>query len=221
MFNASSSEMYKGHIDYHVKDNDTNMLHLHPYSIAKTMGHSIVEFYRTVHNMPFSNGVIFTTESSRKSPEFLLNKVALHANQWSTNNTKANKTAPLTLGNLDSSRNILHAFDVANAIHTIMESTSRADTYLICNNYTAKVKDLVVMIYSKFGIILKENAKGFYDKINGQQVIIIKKEAATSTGYDNRPINITGEPTKLFTLNWMPTISLNEILDEIVQHAKQ
>ena len=63
LFNASSSEMYKGHIDYAVQEDDRNMFHLHPYSIAKAMGHSMVEFYRTTYGLPFSNGVIFTTES--------------------------------------------------------------------------------------------------------------------------------------------------------------
>jgi GDPmannose 4,6-dehydratase len=75
LFNASSSEIYKGHVDYTVKEDDTNMFHRHPYSIAKIMGHSIVDFYRNTYGLLFSNGVIFTTESPLKSQEFLLNKV--------------------------------------------------------------------------------------------------------------------------------------------------
>ncbi len=78
VINASSSEIYKGRVDYIVKEDDRNMFHLHPYSIAKTMGHSMVEFYRNTYGLPFSNGVIFTTESPLKASTFLLNKVARH-----------------------------------------------------------------------------------------------------------------------------------------------
>jgi GDPmannose 4,6-dehydratase len=148
LFNASSSEIYKGHIDYEVKEDDHNMFHLHPYSIAKTMGHNIVEFYRKTYDLPFSNGVIFTTESPLKRPEFLLNKVAVHIKSWKD----GNKTA-LQVGNLDSYRNILHASDVANAIHMII-SQDKGDTYLICNDESHQVYDLVLKLYSNsVGII--------------------------------------------------------------------
>jgi GDPmannose 4,6-dehydratase len=63
LFNASSSEIYKGHVDYLVSENDTYMRHLHPYSIAKIMGHTMVEFYRNTYGLPFSNGIIFTTKA--------------------------------------------------------------------------------------------------------------------------------------------------------------
>lgn len=124
LFNASSSEIYKGHIDYHVQDDDHHMYHLHPYSIAKIMGHSMVDFYRNTYGLPFSNGVIFTTESPLKRPEFLLNKISAHIKEWKN----GNKTT-LQVGSLESCRNILHASDVANAIHTI--SFSRKRRYIL------------------------------------------------------------------------------------------
>ena len=101
-FNASSSEIYKGHVDYFVEENDHNMFHIHPYSIAKTMGQNMVEFYRKTHNMNFSNGVIFTTESPLKKQLFLLNKIANHIKAFKT----GDMVTPLVLGNLDSYRNI-------------------------------------------------------------------------------------------------------------------
>jgi GDP-D-mannose dehydratase len=82
LFNASSSEMYKGHVNYSVSENDNNFYHNHPYSIAKIMGHSIVDFYRNNYNLPFSNGIIFMTESKLRSDSFLLKKVSLHAQSY-------------------------------------------------------------------------------------------------------------------------------------------
>lgn len=207
LFNASSSEIYKGHIDYQIKEDDHNMFHLHPYSIAKTMGHNIVEFYRKTYGLPFSNGVIFTTESPLKSSQFLLNKIASHIKQWKN----GNKTA-LTVGNLDSYRNILHASDVANAIHMII-SQEKGDSYSICHEESHKVYDLVVKLYSLSGIDLERKNNTLFDKITGLEVVIIQD---IQLGFDSTPTNIRGEAIKLKGLGWKPLSSIENILNELV-----
>jgi GDP-mannose 4,6-dehydratase len=195
LFNASSSEIYKGHVNYTIEENDTNMYHLHPYSIAKIMGHSMVNFYRKTYGLPFSNGIIFTTESERKRPEFLLNKVKQHANQW-----KQTKE-PLQVGNLDSYRNIVDANDVANAICIIIEQ-DHGDDYLICNDYSIKIYNIVISIYEKMGISLEKKDNILYDVNTGLQVVIIND---VQLGFDNIPTNIQGNCQKLKQLGWKPT----------------
>ena len=207
IFNASSSEIYKGHIDYTVKEDDHNMHHLHPYSIAKTMGHNIVEFYRNTYGLPFSNGVLFTTESPLKSQEFLLNKVSAHIKELKN----GNKTV-LQVGNLDSYRNILHASDVANAIHTII-SQEKGDTYLICNLESHKVYDLVVQLFSISGMELESKDDRLIEKSSGLDVVTIQDK---QLGFDSTPTNIRGEATKLLSLGWNPTVSIESILGELV-----
>lgn len=207
LFNASSSEIYKGHIDYEVMEDDHDMYHLHPYSIAKIMGHSMVDFYRNTYGLPFSNGIIFTTESPLKKPVFLLNKVSAHIKEWNA----GNKTA-LQLGNLDSYRNILHASDVATAIHTIV-SQKNGDTYLVCNSESHKIYDLVVKLYSTYGIELVNKENTLYEKTTGLAVVVIQDK---QLGFDSTPINIRGEPKKLKGLGWTPLISIDNILAELV-----
>lgn len=139
LFNASSAEIFKGHIDYFVKDDDdTNTKSEHPYGIAKIMGQSIINFYRKTYGYHFSNGILFTVESPHKSEKFLLKKVISHV--------KSGQSSPLKLGNLDSVRNIIHASDAAKAIRIIVEQ-SDGDTYLICNTESTTVRDLVRKIY--------------------------------------------------------------------------
>jgi len=203
LFNASSSEIYKGHIDYFVKEDDNNMFHLHPYSITKIMGHSIVEFYRKTYGLPFSNGVIFTTESPLKSPNFLLNKIATHIKEWKN----GNKTI-LKVGNLESYRNILHASDVANAIHTII-SKQNGDTYLICNNESHKVYDLVIKLYLLSGFEVNKTENGLVEKNSGLQILLIENN---QFGVDLVPSNINGESIKLKENGWIPKISIEDIL---------
>lgn len=208
IFNASSSEIYKGHIDYDVQEDDHNIFHLHPYSIAKTMGHNIVEFYRKTYGLPFSNGVIFTTESPLKRPEFLFNKVAAHIKSWKN----GNKTV-LQVGNLDSFRNILHASDVANAIHMII-SQDKGDTYLICNDESHKVYDLVLKLYSLSGIEVDKKENALYEKSSCLQTIIIEDK---QLGFESTPTNIRGEAIKLTELGWKPMKPIESIIDELVQ----
>ena len=203
LFNASSSEIYKGHIDYQVQEDDHHMFHLHPYSIAKIMGHSMVDFYRNTYGLPFSNGVIFTTESPLKKPEFLLNKISAHIKEWKN----GNKTA-LQVGSLDSCRNILHASDVASAIHTIV-SQEKGDSYLICSDESHKIYDLVVQLYSISGIHIEKRENVLYEKESGLTLLVIQENNA---GLDSRPIHIRGEAIKLRNLGWKQLVSIEQIL---------
>jgi GDP-D-mannose dehydratase len=198
--------MYKGHVDYDVQENDTNTFHNHPYSIAKIMGHSIVDFYRKTYGLPFSNGVIFTTESPKKRPEFLLNKVANHIRSWKTGGLDA-----LVVGNLDSTRNIIHASDVASAIHTIMDQDV-GDTYLICGDGSFKIVDLVTKMYAKASIELENRDDKYYDVATGKLVLHIDE----SLGVDSTQIHIRGEAKKLKGLGWTTKISVDEIVEEVV-----
>ena len=203
LFNASSSEIYKGHINYTVNEDDTHMFHLHPYSIAKIISHSIIEFYRNTFNLPFSNGIIFTTESIKKSEDFLLNKVKKHAKEW-----KNNKNL-LKLGNLDSYRNILHASDVSNAITTIIEQEI-GDSYLICNEYSIKIYDLVLEVYKNNSIELIKNDNFLID--NNTKIPVIYFEELLET--DIQTVNIKGNCEKLKKIGWFPKISLDMIINE-------
>lgn len=205
LFNASSSEIYKGHIDYEVTEDDNYKYHLHPYSIAKIMGHSMVDFYRTTYNLPFSNGVIFTTESALKSKAFLLNKVSDHATKWCTTSLRN----PLTVGNLDSYRNIIHASDVANAIDTIV-SQNHGDNYIICGESSHKMIDLVIKIYESRGIHVVKNEDILYTK-ESREIVLIMSNTHTNNGLDMVPINIRGTASKLNKLGWKQNVSIDKI----------
>ena len=205
LFNASSSENYKGHITYNITENDNNMFHTHPYSIAKIMGQSIVDFYRQTYNLPFSNGIIFTVESSLKKSVFLLNKISNHIKNWLVNKE------PIILGNLDSYRNIIHASDVANAIFYILEEKN-GNNYLICNDNSYKIIDLVKLLYSRANINLIKDNNIFYDSNTNLPVIIIQENQLS---FESAPTNISGTATNLKNIGWEPLISLKNILDEI------
>ena len=122
-FNASSSEIYKDHEEFIVDEfnNIDETKHLHPYSIAKIMGQNMVKFYRENYNLHFSNGILFTTQSVNKSNNFLLNKIHFHL--------KNNREEPLKIGNIDSSRNIIHPIDVVKGIDFILNIIRKSGNF--------------------------------------------------------------------------------------------
>ena len=204
LFNASSSEMYKGHLNYDVKEDDHNMYHCHPYSIAKIMGQSIVDFYRETYKLPFSNGTFFTIESKYKNGNFLLRKITEHCKKWKEINE------PLKLGSLDSYRTILHASDAAKAIKIILEQT-QGDNYIISGNENIKILDLVLKVYSLNNINININDNIIYS--NNKIVAIIDN---INKGIDIVQTNITGTSKKLHKLGWIPKYSIDNIVNEII-----
>ena len=210
-FNASSSEIYKGHVNYFVKDNNNksinNTLHIHPYSIAKIMGQNIVQFYRTNYNLHFSNGIIFTTQSEKKSENFLLNKIAHYIRKW-----KKNKNInPLVLGDLSSYRNIIHPKDVIRAIKYILKHNC-GDDYSICSYNSYSIYSLVEKLFIKAGIqvVKDDKTNNILEKITKKTIIIIRN----INGLDTKKINIEGYPYKLENLNWKIKFSIDDILNE-------
>ena len=116
------------------------------------------------------------------------------------------------VGNLDSYRNIIHASDVASAIHQILNQ-EKGNSYLICGNESYKMNDLVFKLYSLAGIYLIQKENVFYEKETRLKVVIMEY---TPVGLDSTPINIRGEPKKLKEIGWKPLFSVEDILNELV-----
>lgn len=206
LFNASSSEIYKDHESFNVDEynNINHFLHSHPYSIAKILGQQTVKFYRETYNLHFSNGILFTTQSIKKSENFLLNKMYTHL--------KSESVDPLTIGSLNSYRNIIHPYDVVNSIKYILNN-DKGDDYNICGYNSYKIEDLVFKLYEKFNINLinGENPNTYNDKETNKPRLIVKD---LDNGLDNKIINITAYPCKLRALDWKIKYSIEDIIDE-------
>jgi len=216
LFNASSSEIYKGHINYIVTDDDTYYKHLHPYSIAKIVGHMCVDDYRQRYGCLFSNGVLFTTESKHKSTQFLFNKIGKYIRQYKQDSSEKDLSEkdsykPLIVGSLDSYRSMLHASDVADAIYTIIEQPLGSN-YVISPEKSEKISELVMKMFEISGItIVQETPKKWVDAKTGQPILIIDE-----TNFDVAPTNICGYAEKLRNIGWTPEKTVDFILNEII-----
>jgi len=206
LFNASSSDLYKGHNEYVIKEDDVNMAPTSIYSYSKMLGHKIIDTYRMKYNLPYSNGIIFTTESPLRNHKFLIKKVATHAKNY-----KANLEI-LSLGGLESWRNINHAEDIARAIVIILNQP-KGDNYLVCGNNFNKVSDLVIDIYKRFDIELEISEDRYIDKKTKETVIKIGEIMRGSV------TRINGSQEKLQKLGWIPKYDTQALLDDVTDKS--
>jgi GDP-D-mannose dehydratase len=205
LFHASSSENYKKHGRFMVTDDEEEFSPQSVYGICKTFGHQMVDYYRKKYKLPFSNGIIFTTESRYRKNNFLLRKVFHHAKAW----VEGQKSV-LSLGALDSYRNLIHADDVANAIVCILRQEV-GNNYVICGEEIRKVEDLVKKIYELFGIILEKEGKYYVDATSASREKVLEIGGVLREGMSH----IHGLATRLKNLGWVQKYDVDAILRDV------
>lgn len=205
LLNASSSELYKGHVNYEVKEDDDYFKPNHPYAFAKLLGHNTIDYYRNTFNLPFYNCILFTTESRLRTSQFLFRKVAKHIENW-----KRGDKTPLSVGSLNSYRVILHAADVASAFKTMIFNELNGN-YIICSDNKVKVLDVVKQMYDISGVKLTIEEGRAVDQ-NGEHVMNI---ASALRGVET---DITGKCEKLHKLGWSQKYTLEDICLDHLGH---
>ena len=202
LFNTCSSEMFKGHKNYLVTDDDKSFSPTYPYAYGKILSYSMVEWYRNKYGYCFSNGILFSTESRNRKEGFLMRKLKDHIDNW-----KNGKKEVLKLGNIFSYRNMLYVDDVVNAIHLIMKQ-DLGDNYVISDEESNLVMDIIINFYEKngFQLIIKDNF--IYDKESDNKIIEFSTENADK-------INILGKSNLLKKIGWEIKYRLDNILDEL------
>lgn len=200
LFQAGSSELFKGRKEIVVTPENTAFYPKTPYSIAKTSAYWTIRYYREKYNLPFYNGFIFNTESPIRRDEFLTKKISKSFLQGKI----------LELENLSARKNWLHAKDVANAIKLCM--TGSPGDYVFSSGKTNTIKELVEISYGILGgKILWEGAKGFDSKTG--EIVVISSEVFRSFDLNE---NVYGIDSKMSELGWEPEFSLEDIMREIM-----
>lgn len=201
LFNTCSSEMFKGHMDCTIRDDDRFFLPTYPYSYGKILGYHMIEYYRKKYGCCFSNGILFPTESGRRKSGFLMKKIKDHIGVW------RDKRERLKLGSLYSHRNMLHVDDVVEAIWLILNQ-EKGDNYVISGEESDLVLEIVIKFYEIHGIHLIIQEHSLLDRDTGDVVIEFE-------GMNGSETNINGYARKLKELGWKVRYDLDGILNHI------
>lgn len=200
IYQASTSEMFGCNytIDKNgdkYQDENTELLPQSPYGVAKVASHRMIQIYREAYGLFSCSGILFNHESPRRGENFVTRKITKYIGNLI--NHKTSET--LKLGNLNAYRDWGHARDYVYAMYLMLQNDIPED-YVICTGNTYSVLDFVKAAFSAANLNYKDHIEIDPGLYRPAEVEYLK-----------------GRNTKaLKQLKWHPTISFDELVQEMV-----
>ncbi|MFH1674152.1 MAG: GDP-mannose 4,6-dehydratase [Pseudomonadota bacterium] len=190
---AASSEMF-GHVKETPQNEDTPFHPRSPYGISKMAGFELTRNYREAYDMFALSGILFNHESPRRGAEFVTRKITSGAAK-----IKLGMEKEIRLGNLEAKRDWGHARDYVKAMWLMLQQDEPQD-FVVASGETHSVRDFLETAFS-------------YVDLDYRDYLVIDQEL-----YRPAEVNILqGDATKAnLRLNWSPTVSFNELVQEMV-----
>lgn len=220
IYQASTSEIYGNMTDGSTLLNENSpMIPVSPYGIAKLAAHHLANYYRDGHDMFVVSSVLFNHESERRGATFVTQKISNYVGKYYNNLQKKVYTKPLQLGNLDAKRDWGYAKDYVEGIYMMMQYHT-PDNYVLATGETHTVREFIELSFKEIGIEIEwsgsgENEKGI-NKQNGEIVVEVNSKYF-------RPIDIEaliGDYTKASNvLGWYPKTSFNNLVKIMTKYS--
>jgi GDPmannose 4,6-dehydratase len=148
-YQASSSEIF-GEPPEVPQNEETRLLPVTPYGVAKAYGHLIVRAYRRRYGLHASSGILYNHESPRRQLDFVTRKVAHAAAAISLG-----LEGELWLGDLDAQRDWGYAGDYVRAMWLMLQQ-DEPDDYVVATGVTHSVRELVECAFGHLGLDSQE-----------------------------------------------------------------
>jgi GDPmannose 4,6-dehydratase len=192
-YQASSSEMF-GLVQAPVQSETTPFYPRSPYAVAKLYAHWITINYRESYNLHASSGILFNHESPLRGMEFVTRKVT-----DAVARIKLGLAKTVELGNLDAQRDWGHARDYVRAMWLMLQQDTPED-FIIATGRTVAVGEMCRIAFQCAGLNVDDH-------------IVINPALIRPAEVDI----LVGDPSKAYNkLGWTTSISLEEMLDEMV-----
>jgi GDPmannose 4,6-dehydratase len=221
-YQASTSELYG--LVQEVPQRETTPFHPRsPYGVAKLYAYWITVNYRESYGMYACNGVLFNHESPRRGETFVTRKITrglAHVAQG--------LEPCLYLGNLEALRDWGHARDYVRMQWMMMQQKEPRD-YVIATGIQHSVRQFVEKTAARLGVRLEwrgrdETQHGVVAEVAGPDAPALKP-GMTIVRVDPRYFRpaevetLLGDASRAREqLGWMPEITLDALIDEMVQH---
>ena len=212
IYQASTSELYSGDKKQAPQNEETPFKPRSPYGVAKLYAFEICRIYRESYNMFICNGILFNHESSRRSGNFVTQKI-VHGIIDISSTLKG----ILYLGNLDAQRDWGYAPEYMEATWRMLQ-LSKPDDYVIATGKTHSVRELIETVCQYVGISIIWKGKGINERG------IDKKTKKTIIKIDpnyfrpNEVNYLRGDMSKaLKILKWKPKTQFRELIQIMVK----
>ena len=220
IYQASTSELY-GLVQEVPQSETTPFYPRSPYAVAKMYAYWITVNYREAYGIFACNGILFNHESPIRGETFVTRKITRAVSKISLGLQEK-----FYLGNLDSKRDWGHAKDYVRMMWMILQA-EKAEDWVIATGVTTTIRDFVKMCFRHVGVEIQFkgkgiNEKGFvkssknpeYNLKVGQEILSIDQKYFRPTEVDL----LIGDATKAKEkLNWTPKISLEEMVNEMME----
>ena len=192
-YQASSSEMFGG-LSGDILNLDSRLLPKSPYAASKVFAHHITSIYRDSYNIFGVNGILFNHESPHRGETFVTRKITRAVGRI------LNKTqSKLTLGNIDATRDWGFAGDYVEGMYLMMQH-DKAEDWILATGKSYSVKEFLKLAFDYVGLNWED-----YVEISDQYF------------RPNEVHDLIGDASKASKLlNWEPKVSINELVEMMV-----
>jgi GDPmannose 4,6-dehydratase len=213
LFQACSSELF-GIVKESPQSEETNFHPRSPYGVSKQFSYWTAINHREAYNMHASNGIIYNSESPRRSKEFVTRKIT-----WTVAAIKRNLQECLFIGNLDARRDWSHVKDFVKGMWLMLQQEEGGD-YILSSGVARPVREFVEEAFAAVDITLVwTGEKGSIhekavDSDDSSRVLV-----QVDPQFFRPPelFDLVGNSDKARSqLNWQPSISFSELVSEMV-----
>ncbi len=224
-YQASTSELF-GNAQETPQNENTPFYPRSPYAVAKLYSYWITVNYREAYNIFGCNGILFNHESKRRGETFVTRKITRCLSRIAMGLEDC-----LYIGNLDSKRDWGHAKDYVE-MQWLMLQQDKPKDYVIATGIQYSVREFIEFCIDKLNLkitwegnginevarLAKENSK-LNNRINvGDVIVKVDEKYFRPTEVDT----LLGDASKAKReLNWIPKISINQLVDEMIDHDLQ
>tara|TARA_B100000767_G_C19680383_1_gene499305 strand:- start:77 stop:1144 length:1068 start_codon:yes stop_codon:yes gene_type:complete len=210
-YQASTSELY-GLVQEIPQKETTPFYPRSPYAVAKLYAYWITVNYREAYGMYACNGILFNHESPRRGETFVTRKVTRALAKISQGLEKC-----LYMGNLDALRDWGHAKDYVEMQWLMLQQDTPED-FVIATGVQYTVREFINLAWGYFDKTIRWEGQGLdekgYDSDSGELIVAIDPRYFRPAEVET----LLGDPKKAKEkLNWVPKITLEEMVNEMME----
>ncbi len=192
-YQASSSEMF-GRIQEPEQNERTPFYPRSPYAVAKLYAHWMTINHRESFGMHASSGILFNHESPLRGIEFVTRKITDGVAR-----IKLGLAKELPLGNLDAKRDWGHARDYVRAMWMMLQQ-DLPDDYVVATGRSTSIREFCRLAFSHAGLNFEDHVVSRNDLLRPAEVDVLLGDANKARQ----------------NLNWRPTVTLEDMVAEMV-----
>ncbi len=192
-YQASSSEMF-GRIQEPQQNERTPFYPRSPYAVAKLYAHWMTVNHRESFGMHASSGILFNHESPLRGIEFVTRKITDGVAR-----IKLGLAKELPLGNLDAKRDWGHARDYVRAMWLMLQQ-DLPDDYVVASGRTTTIREFCRLAFSHADLDFEDHVVTRSDLLRPAEVDVLLGDARKAQQ----------------KLNWQPTVTLEDMVAEMV-----